>query len=311
MKTIYLFVVALAATFVMHAQQTIYTVVLNKAPKGRNFPVMIGAANFAEGSNRGVMIGLANSVGQGQNGTMMSLLNHAGGDVRGAQFGLMNALGQRGQGALFGVINYTAQHYRGTQFGVMNVTKSFSGLQCGVVNLTSASQGFQLGVINYCDDTRGGVPFGVLSIVREGGYQAVEISSDFMFPVSMAFKSGVPEFYTSLIVAANPDFDRSFALGAGVGSIVELSRKVFFNPEFSYNASLGSGSASFFDLSPNFGYRFGGHFSLLAAPVFAMQHTDRDTALNKPLYHLYRNRIDARNELYVGLRLALRYNFDW
>ncbi len=323
------------------AQQTIYTVAYNRSAEGKNFPVMIGGVNVADGNNQGLLIGLANSVHGWQRGTQMGIFNAVGGDVQGAQFGIVNAFGgnQRGalfgvfngvrgqvSGAQFGIINAFADGSEGAQFGVVNLNMQFEGVQFGVINfngggmrgtqfgvinLVPTMTGVQFGVVNFVRQYRSGVPIGILSIVRDGGYQAVELSTSSMFPVNLSLKTGIKEFYTSIIMAYSPDFHKQVSMGFGIGTIADISRKFYFNPEFNCISTFEKESASIYELHPNFGYRLSDRFSILAAPTLSWQNIQRSSAFNEPLYSLWNHRIDSRNELYLGLRFALRYHFNW
>jgi hypothetical protein len=66
------------------------------------------------------------------------------------------------------------------------------------VNITNRLDGFQLGLLNYVDTIENGIPAGLISFVRNGGYKAVELSVTEIAPITFAFKTGVRKFYTSL-----------------------------------------------------------------------------------------------------------------
>ncbi len=322
-------------------RSNLYTVIYNQSLEHSNFPAMIGATNVALGNNKGVQIGFGNVTYGWQSGSQFGLLNLVGEYAKGARFGIINYVGGDLSGVAFGIINYAEGNQRGalfgivnthlgdangihfgvlnlignsakaTQFGVINaVLRGIDGVQFGVVNLAKEVKGTQFGVINIADTYKRGMPFGLFSFIKHGGYQAVEFSTNELFPVNIALKTGVEKFYTSLICALNPDFSRPVAVGVGLGSIVPMNGRFYFNPELNYISTFQSPAASFYSIYPNFGYRFNDHFSVLAAPSLSWQN--RSTGeLNTPFYSLYSAGIDRHNELYIGLRFALRYYFNW
>ncbi|MCW5912717.1 MAG: STN domain-containing protein [Cyclobacteriaceae bacterium] len=121
--------------------------------------------------------------------------------------------------------------YRGSQFaGVTNIaTDKISGSQIsGLFNYAGRVKGTQIGLINYADSV-GGVPIGLFSIVNKG-YHKIELSADEVFPVNLAFRTGVRKFYTILAAGFKPE--RSIAandtsvwtFGYGLGTSRKLTR---------------------------------------------------------------------------------------
>ena len=48
--------------------------------------------------------------------------------------------------------------------------------------------GFQLGFVNLVDSVSEGVALGFLSYVKRGGYRAIDVSSNELYPVNIGFK---------------------------------------------------------------------------------------------------------------------------
>jgi hypothetical protein len=210
------------------------------------------------------------------------------------------------------VVNVVKSNVRGANFGIANwLGGNVEGANFGVVNAMPTMSGTQFGILNIAGKYERGVPVGLLNIVGEGGYQAVEVGTSSMFATTLALKTGVRQFYTSIIAAWSPDFNRQMSMGAGVGTMVDMSRKFYFNPELTFISTFEKNSATTYELYPNFGYHLGGKFSLLAAPTFSWQNIERGERFNKPVYSLWDHCVDNRNELYLGVRVALRYEFGW
>lgn len=127
--------------------------------------------------------------------------------------------------------NLQRGNYRGSQFaGFTNIaTDKISGSQIsGFFNYAGRVRGTQIGLINYADSV-GGVPIGLFSIVNKG-YHKVEVSADEVFPVNLAFRTGVRKFYTILTAGFKPEKsleanDTSvWTFGYGVGTSRKLTR---------------------------------------------------------------------------------------
>jgi hypothetical protein len=114
----------------------------------------------------------------------------------------------------------------------MNIaSEGIVGAQLGYLNITTKLTGLQLGFINYADSIDAGIPLGFLSIVRHGGYRAIEgaASTDIRgVDGQVAFKIGVERFYTSFIASYGTN---GFGTGFGIGTIIPLRAAWFVNPE--------------------------------------------------------------------------------
>lgn len=137
----------------------IYTGIVNIVPDQFNFP-LIGFINLANGSHNSSHIGFINVNEKDFTGVQLSFVNTVGGEVKGTQIGF---------------VNVCDDPLTGLQLGFVNVAgKRTQGAQIGFVNTTSSIKGFQLGFVNVTDTLDKGIPLGFVSIVKEGGYRALE-----------------------------------------------------------------------------------------------------------------------------------------
>jgi hypothetical protein len=144
--------------------------------------------------------------------------------------------------------NVQRGNYSGSQFaGFTNIaTKKISGSQIsGFFNYAGRVRGTQIGLINYADSV-GGVPIGLFSIVKKG-YHKVEVSADEVFPVNVAFRTGVRKFYTVLMAGFKPEqslqaSDTSvWTFGYGLGTSRKLARWLYFDMDLtSQHVNKGS-----------------------------------------------------------------------
>jgi hypothetical protein len=185
---------------------------------------LAGFANTNLGESIGVQVaGFANTNLKGMNGVQVAGLGNVTiGDSKGVQ--------------VAGLGNVQVGDYRGSQFaGLSNIaTKKISGSQVATFfNHAKIVQGTQIGLINYAD-TLGGVPIGLLSIVKTG-YHKIELSADEVFYTNLAFRSGVRKFYTMLHAGFKPDKSLNpgdssvWTFGYGLGTARKISKKIFLN----------------------------------------------------------------------------------
>lgn len=125
-----------------------------------------------------------------------------------------------------GLLNVSLEKMQGVQAaGLLNVClDEIEGAQVsGLVNVARSVVGSQIGFLNIAD-TCTGVPIGFISFVRKG-YHQFEISSNEVFPLNVALRTGVRRFYT--ILNAGMQFKtperHTWYYGYGVGTAVQLS----------------------------------------------------------------------------------------
>ncbi|MCX6216675.1 STN and carboxypeptidase regulatory-like domain-containing protein [Spirosoma sp.] len=200
--------------------------------------------------------GLGNIVGSNVSGVQLGgLFNLDGGTVQGVQAaGLFNANMQQAQGVqLGGLFNVNAGEL--THIiqvgGLFNVAgKSVYGLQLaglanvalgdvqgwqvsGIVNRArSVRDGHQIGLINLADSV-GGVPIGLFSHVKKGGYRRFEVAATEVSLLNLTYRTGVRQFYNVITTGYNFEREGSSDLtaGYGLGTGFSLSRSTLFTLE--------------------------------------------------------------------------------
>jgi len=293
----------------------VYSFFVNIVNEPFRFP-LVGLVNIARGNHILPQIGLINFSLNNFSSLQSGLINTVGGDFTGLQVGLVNTTGRSFQGAQIGLVNTAAQgDNSGLQLGLVNTTFSeFTGAQISFINLAKKIDGFQIGFINYADTIENGIPIGFISIVRNGGFRAVELSINEIAHTNFAFKTGVEIFYTSLNVSWNPTIDWGYSLltGIGLGTHISISDNFFFNPELTFmsNMSIGDTNLYYCSFAPNLGFRIAYGFSVLVAPTITWVHSrNNDGEISKTFLSLYNHEINSKSNLLIGGRLALR--FQW
>lgn len=197
---------------------------------------LAGFANTNFGESRGVQVaGFANTNLKSMNGVQVAgFSNVTIGNSRGAQI------------AGFG--NVQVGDYRGSQIaGLTNIaTEKISGSQISVLfNHGRRVKGTQIGLVNYAD-TLGGVPIGLLSIVKSG-YHKIELSADEVFYTNLAFRTGVRKFHTMIMAGFKPQQSLDIAdtsvwtFGYGIGTARKLTRWLYLDLDLSsQHVSRGS-----------------------------------------------------------------------
>jgi len=292
---------------------SLYTFFVNIIDESFRFP-LFGMINIAKGNFFLPQFGFIN-VNTGNLSSMQAgFVNYTQGNFLGVQAGFVNTVFGGLTGVQSGFVN-AAGSFRGGQLGFVNaVLKESIGLQAGFVNVSAQKlKGVQLGFVNYADSIEDGIPIGFISIVRNGGYRALEYSFSEFFPVNLGIKLGVEKFYTTISVAYGSVDEKSwdhFASGFGVGSIFNISRGFFFNPEINHNFHSRSSVNQFLtSVIPAFGFKVGNHFSISAGPAVTWVHAYRDSVPRKSLFHIYEYNFDDKNDLVIGLRASMRLIF--
>ena len=318
----------------------LYSFIVNNIPDGCNIP-MIGFVNTANGNHKTADIGFINYVKKDFTGAQVSFINTVGGNCKGAQIGFINTTLKNNFGPQVGFINTTMKEFSGAQIGFVNSTfKKATNIQVGFVNTSADSlkgaqigfvntslkktdapqvgfintatrlKGFQVGFINLADTIESGFPIGLLSIVKKGAYHAVELSVSEMYPINLSYKIGVSKLYTSFVVSYNPANEKHVALGAGLGSLLPLSKKLSFNPEFLSQTLFFDDFEQISSFTANVGYNHDSHLTLFAGPSVVWQyglHNPED--LNKPFFAFVKEQISNKGNLISGARFSVRYKF--
>lgn len=187
-----------------------------------------------------------------------------------------------------------------------NSTDTLLGVQVAALsNRARVLSGLQLGLFNRADEVRGGLQLGLVNTSKRGGYVVLEGSANELTWANLAFKSGVPAFYTTFTAGIRPDTasEKIWAVGMGIGTRIRLTRWLGITLDLTQrHLSVGdfdtvvqewSQAALAFDL------RLGRHFSLAFGPsanLLVADPTYTDAAEN-------RRRIVPQN-------LPHEFNFD-
>jgi hypothetical protein len=317
----------------------VYSFLINKVPDGFNFP-LIGFLNFADGSHTGAQIGFINQNQKNFRGLQLSFINTAGGVVTGTQTGFINTTGGPFNGLQLGFVNTVANSFKGAQIGFINTiagsfdglqmsfintatgqsdgmqlafvntaVKNINGMQMGFVNSAKMLNGLQFGFINYADTIKKGFPFGFMSFVRKGGYQALELSLTESFPFNLAFKTGIKALYTSLMVSWNPNYGEHYALGLGIGSIIPISRSVYFNPEVTVQGTYPD-YHEIYGLTTQLGFALNRRLHLSFGPSLVWLNRESQEYYYDPLFYFYEYRVNDKNKIVMGARISMKYNFS-
>lgn len=184
--------------------------------KGIKATGILGIANNVRGIHLTGILGMANNI----KGMQLSGIANISNDVRGIQF---NGIG--------GIAN----NVNGLQFSdIANIANEINGAQiAGVFNRARTVRGFQFALVNITDTISKGIPVGIVSIVKRGGYSQWELSSSDIVNIGLSYKLGIRKFYSIYSVGYNFFKDRLFVAGFGFGSNIPISadNKYEFQPE--------------------------------------------------------------------------------
>lgn len=272
----------------------------------------VGYVNTVVGDVKGVQVGFVNTCKDSLRGGQIGFLNTTVGSVLGPQIGFVNTCKDSLKGVQAGFINTVVGKVAGPQIGFVNTCKdSIIGPQIGFVNAVAGNmKGSQIGFVNFVDSISNGIPIGFVSIIHRGGYKCIEVGSNEMYPVNVAVKFGVRQFYTSVTGAFNPNHDRQFALGFGLGSIIPVNQSFYINPEAIMYHRVEWDNYHMLNFTLNLGKSLSENWSITFGPSINWQFKQtKDYELEKPMFAIYQRNIDANNRLYVGLKANLRYSF--
>jgi hypothetical protein len=299
---ILVFVLCIAIFRTSYAQEdqqnnsgNLYTFFVNVVGEQFRFP-LFGFVNIAGGTHNSLQIGFVNWNKNNFTGLQLGFINTVSGNMDGFQMGFVNTTAHSFAGFQFGFVNTGANGIDGAQISFMNSTKNLNGLQ--------------LGFINYVDSIEQGIPVGFVSIVRKGGYRAIELGGSELSPFNASFKIGVERFYTSFIVSYNPFRDgvrEQIMLGAGFGTIIRLNEKFFINSETTSNNAITGNFQHYLSFVPYIGCHIISNLSVVAGPSIVWAYADKDAS--RIFYNISQYTINENNKLYFGARAAVR--FSW
>ncbi|MDR2807609.1 MAG: hypothetical protein LBB43_01220 [Spirochaetaceae bacterium] len=276
--------------------------------------LQLGFVNTAKQLN-GLQAGFINTVAGDRMGIQAGFVNTAAGGMMGIQTGFINTAAGDTMSIQAGFINTAAGGMIGIQTGFINTAAGGTiGIQTGFVNTAKQLNGLQFGFINYADSTEKGIPVGFLSIVKNGGYKAIELGVSELSPFTVSFKIGVERFYTSCTVGYNPFKDgirEQIIFGAGLGSIIRLGKRCYFNPEITAHNRINEGFQRYISVIPYFGYTIIPNLSIVIGPsaLWTYVNKEREKDAESPRYSILSYSINDENLLYLGARVALRFRW--
>jgi hypothetical protein len=249
-----------------------------------------------------------------QGGQFAGFLNTAGGNSRGVQFaGFLN-------------ISRNISGMQGA--GFLNIAENVEGAQmAGFLNKARYVKGTQLGFINIADSITG-VPVGLVSIVKHGGYRHAEFFAADDFQANITYKIGVPKFYTLLALGAELDDKKRWGYGAGFGSEWTIYKRLKLNTDIvSYHVIENSyenfpdGLLEDYDLNLLNKFRLLGtlqiapHLALFGGPtlnVMVSQYQEpgaENTGSTLPTHSFYEhNGLDGTNvKMWIGFNAGIRF----
>jgi hypothetical protein len=144
-----------------------------------------------------------------------------------------------------GAVNVNVGSFKSAQLGIINVAAGdVTGVQAGFINRAGTLRGVQIGFLNFVDNAEHGIPIGVFSIVRHGGYHAIELSFNEVIPINQSLLLGVPHFYTIFQIGYDPSVAKypmsASTFGLGFGSIFSIGETGFFiNIEYRHYSEPG------------------------------------------------------------------------
>jgi hypothetical protein len=214
-------------------------------PLSLSFNLLAGANESVEGMEMG---GLINVLTEDLAGIQTAgLVNYVMDDFQGVQAaGLINSvqdsssgvqaaglLNLAGSGSLIqgaGLMNVARGDVHGQAAGLVNVARDVHGAQIsGLVNVARYVKGAQIGLFNFADSV-GGVPVGLLTIVRRRGYHSIELAAEDAIDYNINLRLGVRAFYNILHVGID-DQGENWSLGYGIGSSIPIARRNYLQFE--------------------------------------------------------------------------------
>ena len=285
----------------------------------------IGFFNAVGNKMNGLNVGFFNAIGNMMNGTQIGFLNTTGNKVQGIQVGFTNILGNKFEGFQTGFVNVLGNEFNGGQVGFVNVIgnkingvqigfvnidgNAVTGLQVGFLNKLYHLSGVQVGFINLVDTVSTGIPIGFFTLVKHGGFQAIELGTSTMYPFNISYKTGVKQFYTTIMASYGFDSFHPMAVGAGFGTFIPFNSTLSFNPELISQTTLFHSWNQLTSMNLNLNYDFSSHFSVVGGPSIVWNHIYQNTPFIESVYSIYYNQLDSYNKLLIGLNASIRYRF--
>ena len=195
--------------------------------------------------------------------------------------------------------------------GFINVANEVKGAQvAGFINIARKVKGVQLaGFVNIADSSD--CPIGLINLIKNGE-QAIGLTVDETGTTIAAFRSGGKWLYGIVGFGVNPTYSGAYAVQAGMGSHLCVSRSFRFNIEASstwlYDFMGNSDIRSGFRFMP--AVRFG-PVELFAGPSFNYTATADMQGLGKTGYSVWNERYnDWSHDFSIGLEAGIQFHLD-
>lgn len=278
-----------------------------------------GTLNFAPKVNHLQLAGIINLAGEANNMQVAGISNLAM-EVKGMQVaGIVNVAGQVEGVQVAGICNRASSVSKLQASAIYNDADSIMGVQAAaILNRTGFLKGLQLGLINIADTCQG-IPVGLLSFVRRGGHNKIEIYSDEMFLTNAAIRLGVKRFHNVIMFGKFHRTLQSSAwmLGYGLGTSFPLTRKLSFDIDYFDQSLYANGNlkpvAALKRINAGIDWHINPKFSMMLGPTFNLLIPSKNTegliSEFKPPYNLIDDAslTEKGIQFWIGARIGLRF----
>ena len=228
-------------------------------------------ANYCDNVDGGQLSGFVNFAKGDVNWGQVSGFVNYGKSVKGFQMaGFSNiSANEVSGGQIAGGINYGKTGGKFQISGYANIaTEEINGVQLtGLLNYAKKVNGYQIAILNVSDTIESGLPIGLFSFVKKG-FHRFEISTNEIFDINIAYKSGVKKLYNSIRFGYNPS--EYFSAGYGIGTQTSLGNNFNFNLDLSSDIVFETNSFNYIGnlnkLSTTFDYNISKEISVFAGP---------------------------------------------
>ncbi len=294
-----------------------------------------GVYNISREEVRGVQVGgFGNTVGGEVHGLQMGgFINTTKDYVKGSQIaGFINVASDSVNGFQMGGFTNLTKEMRGLQIagfnnhtkkmagfqlsGFINTTNEMNGFQLtGFINVAKEVRGLQLSVVNWADTIVTGIPFGLLNIVKKGGFISPALESDDVIPYRVSFRSGLDKFYSVLSVGIQPGDYWTYGVGFGSRWFPTNKRTFFINPElrwFNLAESKIKEDENNYMVRFNFnlGYQIFKHLSVTSGPSLNYYFTNDLDERGNPIIDIAGKTITDRSSGRYRHQLWVGYTFS-
>lgn len=276
--------------------------------------------NDNRGAFRGFQLsGLVNRTRNNFSGLQLAGLSNISGHLHGLQIaGLNNHAGHTSGAQIAGLVN-TAKNIKGIQTsGLVNYADTLQGVQIsGLFNKVHTLHGFQIGLINIADTVSRGVPFGLISIIRKGGFWSLEAGYADYQQASLQYRVGLNALYTIIGGGYSDGPDKLLSTTFGIGQRYlnkkwgHLRNELLFLSYHETNLEKGSGPYAI-HFQTGISIHLGPHFYLALQPSLSLttwQQEDLDQNWKTTRIQPIKTWEDThrRRNLGAGFRIGLGY----